>query len=93
MVWSAGFWARRIDPMLDSAESCRVGGAVNAGPLGPPVGGALTAPVVQLSPATMGSDRRLAVVVAWWLDTADLTSAQRLERGDREARRPAIPSR
>ena len=36
----------------------RMGGAVKAGPLGPPGGGApLTAPGVQLSPATLGSDR------------------------------------
>jgi hypothetical protein len=36
-----------------------VGGAVKAGPSGPPGGGALRAPGVQLSPATLGSDRPL----------------------------------
>ena len=89
--WCAGARERRwtIPPGRQ-----RVGGAVKAGPLGPPGGGALGAPGVQLSPATLGLDRPWAVLVApWWLDTADLTIAQRLERGDRDARRPAIPSR
>ena len=39
-----------------------VGGAVKAGLLGPPVGGALRAPVVQFSPATMGSGPPAAVL-------------------------------
>jgi hypothetical protein len=71
----------------------RVGGAVKAGPSGPPGGGALRAPRFQLSPATLGPDRPLGGRGCGWLDTADLTIAQRLERGDRDARRPAIPSR
>lgn len=66
----------------------RVGGAVKAGPHG---GGALTAPVVQLSPATLGLDRSSGG--PGLLGTADLTIVQHLERGDRDARRPAIPSR
>ena len=50
----------------------RVGGAVKAGPLGPPGGEALRAPGVGLSPATLVLVRRQAVLAAGWLDTADL---------------------
>ena len=71
------------------------GRAVKVGPSGPPGGGALTAPWFQLSPATIGSGPPAgrSWLLWWWLDTADLTIAQHLGRGDRDARRPAIPSR
>src|SRR6516162_7063657 len=90
--WCAGARERRwtIPPGRQ-----RVGGAVKAGPLGPPGGGALGAPGVQLSPAILGLDLPLGggPGCPGWLDTADLTIAQLFQRGDRVARRPAIPSR
>lgn len=50
-----------------------LGGAVKAGPSGPPVGEALRAPVVQLSPATMGLEPGQGVPGRRGLvDTADL---------------------
>ena len=71
----------------------RVGGAVKAGLLVPPVGGALTVPVVQLSPATISSDRpagRSRSVMG--LDTAGLIIALVLSWAA-ECSAPAIPSR
>ena len=55
-----------------------MGGAVKAGPLGPPVGGALRAPGVQLSPAIVGIGPPLGGPARRvWLGTADLTIADR----------------
>ena len=61
------------DPPLVANGADREG-AVKAGPLGPPAGGALTAPVVQLSPATSEHDRRWRSLVAcgWTQRTSPL---------------------
>jgi hypothetical protein len=48
-----GVGARLDGPGRFGWKRQRVGGAVKAGPLGPPGGGALRAPGFQLSPATM----------------------------------------
>ncbi len=48
---------------------------------------------VVASHPRMGPPIGRSWLLRWWLGTADLTIAQHLERGDRDARRPAIPSR
>src|SRR6202034_3092290 len=89
--WVSG--RARASPGLSAIVSW-VGGAVKAGPLGPPGGEALTAPGFQLSPATIGSGPlRRSLVAVLWLDTADLHHCAHAELGDRDARRPAISSR
>ena len=71
-----------------------VGGAVKAGPLGPPVGEALRAPGVQLSPATIGSDRPLGgpgrLGVAGHSGPHHCCSGT--DQGHRGSAAPAIPS-